>query len=456
MKTFKKTSDLTVSADDLFAWHARPGAFERLTPPWERVTVTERRGGIEPGGVLIMRLAKGPLRLTWEAHHRDTIAGRQFVDEQVRGPFASWVHTHRFEPTAAGGSRLVDHIDYAVPLGLLGRLVAGRSVARSIARMFDYRHRQTGDDMSRHAQHASRPRLRVAISGASGLVGTALDAFLTTGGHTVLRLVRRPTAAPGEVRWDPAAQTIDAAALEGVDAVVHLAGAGVADKRWTDDRKAVIRDSRVDGTRLLAETLAGLDEPPRVLVSASAIGYYGDRGDATLTEDAAPGEGFLADVTRAWEAATAPAAAAGIRVVNPRIGVVLSPNGGALDKLLTPFRLGVGGRIGSGAQWMSWIALDDLVGLIHHLLYADEVSGPVNAVAPNPVTNREFTRTLGAVLRRPTFMAVPRAAITLAFGEMGRETILASARVSATRATDSGYAFAHPELEGALRHVLGR
>lgn len=303
----------------------------------------------------------------------------------------------------------------------------------------------------------SPERLRVAISGASGLIGGRLAATLASRGCRVDRLVRRAPAPGGtDVRWDPAAGTIDAAALEGVDAVVHLAGESVAVGRWTPARKEAIRRSRVDGTRLLAETLARLHRPPRVLISASGVGYYGDRGDEAITEDSAAGTGFLADVCRAWEAATEPARRAGIRVVNLRIGMVLAAEGGALARMLVPFRLGLGGVIGSGRQHVSWIALEDLMGAIQHLMVAESVSGPVNVVAPDPVMNRELTKTLGRVLRRPTLAPLPAPIVRLLFGEMGQSLLLEGARVLPARLQASGFHFVHPGLEGALRSELGR
>ena len=297
---------------------------------------------------------------------------------------------------------------------------------------------------------------RIAVSGSSGLIGMRLGRFLAARGHRVTRVVRRPPDPDAdEILWDPLTGRIDAAALEGVDCVVHLAGDNVAAGRWTQARKDAIRTSRVAGTRLLSETLAKLAKPPRALIAASAIGYYGDRGDETLTEDSPLGTGFLADVCRQWEAATESAKEAGIRVVNLRIGVVLSAVGGALGRMLTPFKLGLGGIVGSGRQYMSWITLDDLVAAIHHLILADDVSGPANAVSPNPVTNREFTKTLGRVLRRPTVLPLPTAVVRLLFGEMGRALLLASARVVPTKLQAAGFEFSHPRLEGALRHELG-
>jgi uncharacterized protein (TIGR01777 family) len=302
-----------------------------------------------------------------------------------------------------------------------------------------------------------RSEIRVAISGGSGLVGTALGASLAAEGHRVQRLVRRPPAADREeVFWDPAAGRIDAAGLEGAHAVVNLAGENIAAGRWTTARKERIRSSRVDGTRLIAETLAALERPPRVLVNASAIGYYGDRGDEPLDETSSPGAGFLAENCVEWEAATAAARRAGICVVWLRIGVVLTVAGGALPRMLTPFRLGLGGRIGSGRQFMSWITLEDLTRVIHRAVFEEALDGPVNAVAPGPVRNAEFTRTLGVVLRRPTLLPLPAWAVRLLLGEMGQELLLASTRVVPARLEAAGFVFRHAAAEPALRSVLGR
>jgi uncharacterized protein len=297
--------------------------------------------------------------------------------------------------------------------------------------------------------------MRIAVTGASGLVGSALVPSLVAEGHEVRRLVRRAPAALDETRWDPAAGAIDAAALEGLDAVVHLAGESIAGGRWTRARKEKLRSSRVGPTRLLAETLASLKRKPSVLVSASAIGYYGERGPAWLGESEPPSDDFLGRLSVEWEAAAAPAAQAGIRVVHPRTGIVLSPTGGALAKMLLPFRLGLGGVVGSGQQYFSWIALDDVVGAVLHLLAHGDLAGGVNVVAPAPVTNAELTRTLGRVLGRPTPVPVPALGLRLALGEMA-DAVLASARVRPERLLATAYAFRFPELEGALRHVLAR
>lgn len=299
--------------------------------------------------------------------------------------------------------------------------------------------------------------MKVAVTGATGLIGSALVPFLRGGGHEAAPLRRAPAGRGGDgPSWDPDTGALSAGALDGLDAVVHLAGENVAGGRWTAARKARIRDSRVDGTRRLAEALAALPAPPRTLVAASAIGFYGDRGDEALDESSPPGEGFLPVVCQAWEEAAAPAREAGIRVVHLRIGVVLTPAGGALGQMLLPFRMGVGGVIGSGRQYMSWVALDDVLGGVLHVLRTDGLAGAVNMVAPNPATNMEFTKTLGRVLRRPTILPLPGFAARLAFGEMADALLLASARVEPARLRQGGFAFGYPGLEDALRHVLGR
>ncbi len=295
--------------------------------------------------------------------------------------------------------------------------------------------------------------LRIAITGANGLIGRALTTALTRRGHTVLSIGRHHPSRPPDVRWSVPHAQLNPAALEGLDVVVHLAGEPIVGK-WTPAKKQAIHDSRIDGTRLLASTLAGLQDKPAVFISASAVGYYGDRGGEVLTEASAPGEGFLPKVCAAWESASSPAAAAGIRVVNPRFGVVLSGKGGALKQMLTPFRLGMGGPLGNGSQWMSWIGLEDVVGAVLHMIQNDAVSGPVNLVSPQPVTNKQYTRTLGGILKRPAVLPLPRFAARLAFGELADEALYASQRVEAGVLTESGYTFTHPQLRGALEAAL--
>jgi len=336
-------------------------------------------------------------------------------------------------------------------------LPVGSFVRHKLERLFYYRHRVTLNDIATHGEVRGGVPMKILVTGSTGLVGRTLVPFLTGRGDSVIRLVRSTSKSEGaKVHWNPATGSIDTARLEGLDAVVHLAGERIATGRWTAEKKVRIRESRVRGTRLLCESLARLGQPPQVLVSASAIGYYGDRGDEILREESASGSGFLAQVCREWEAATESAIQKGIRVVHLRIGVVLSPLGGALAKMLLPFRMGLGGIIGSGRQFMSWIALEDLVGSIAYALTTDAIRGPVNAVAPHPVMNREFTKTLGRVLGRPTLFPMPAFAARLAFGEMADELLLSSGRVEPARLSTTGYVFRYPTLEGALRHLLGK
>jgi uncharacterized protein (TIGR01777 family) len=294
----------------------------------------------------------------------------------------------------------------------------------------------------------------VAVTGSHGLIGSALVERLTRDGDKVIRLVRRAPSAPDEVSWDPEAGTIDGPSLEGVDAVVHLAGEGVGERRWNREQKARILDSRVRGTDTLVSALASLADKPAVLVSGSAIGFYGDRGDELLTEDSRPGEGFLTDVVLAWEAAAAPAADAGIRVVCARTGVVLSRRAAVLKRQLPLFRMGLGGRIGSGRFWMSWVSIDDEVGALLHCIREPALSGPVNIVAPNAVTNAEFTKALGRAVHRPTVLVVPRFGLNLMLGRELADNLLASQRIAPTKLEASGYRFVHPTIEGALRAVV--
>jgi len=296
--------------------------------------------------------------------------------------------------------------------------------------------------------------MKVLIAGASGLVGSALIPALEAEGAEVTRLVRT-SAGAGEIEWHPNNDRIDPTKLEGSDAVINLAGENIAGGRWTDDVKRKIHDSRVNGTHLLSEAIAGLKQPPKVFLCASATGFYGDRDDEILDEQSDSGGGFLAGVCREWEQATEPAAAGGVRTVNLRFGPILAREGGMLAKLLTPFKMGMGGKVGSGKQYISWVAIDDVVNAIKLALKDETIRGPLNIVSPHPVTNEEFTKTLGHVLSRPTALSVPAFAARLAFGEMADEMLLTSQRVIPKKLNDAGFEFEHPELEGAFRKYLG-
>ena len=455
---FTAESPMPVSAADLFAWHMRPGALERLLPPWEDVQIVEKpalRNGaaVYDGAVVKMRVPVRPLHMQWVAEHRNVRDGVSFQDVQRSGPFALWKHTHSMLPRGPATSTLQDHVHYALPGGRVGDLLGRRAAQRALDRMFAFRQTRTRADLEVQHRFAVQGTRRVLISGASGLIGSQLAPLLTTGGHAVEKLTRSPSAAD-EIGWNPGQQQIDTARLGGFDGVVHLAGESIVG-RWSDAKKQRIRDSRIEGTRLLCETLARQTDKPQVLVCASAIGIYGNRGDTVLTEDNAPGDGFLADVCRDWEAACQPARDAGIRVVNVRVGLVLSPRGGLLGTLLPLFRTGLGGRVGSGQQWMSWIALDDLLDIIYASLFDASLSGPVNATAPQPVTNAQFTKTLGHILGRPTLLPAPKTGLRLALGEAADELALCSTRVHPAQMTERGHPFRFTNLDPALRYMLG-
>mgnify|MGYP006424172507 CR=1 FL=1 len=455
MSSLRFASDMPVPAKDLFAWHARSGAFQRLVPPWAPVRL-ESFDGIHEGDRAAIRLGPSPFSIKWVAEHHNVIEGEQFCDRQVSGPFSHWNHTHRMEPVDDATSRLVDEIEYALPAGPIGKQIGKWFAEPELKRQFAYRHRITRRDLELHNRYnPDGHSLTVAVSGASGLVGSALSAMLTTGGHTVVPLVRSGPAGDDEILWDPRTGAVEADKFATVDAVVHLAGENVFGL-WTDAKKQRIYESRATGTRLLSDALASLENPPDVFISASAIGYYGDHGAERITEDAEPrNAGFLSDVCKAWESAADAAREAGIRVVHPRIGVVLTPAGGALQLMLPAFKLGLGGRIGAPGQYFPWITLDDVLGGMYHMLWTDELSGPVNLAAPNPAQMSEYTDTLASVLNRPAFLNPPVPIVKALGGEMAREMLLTSARIIPQKLLDSGYDFGYAELEPGLRHQLG-
>jgi uncharacterized protein (TIGR01777 family) len=434
---------------EVFDWHTRQGAMTRLVPPWQPMTVVAETQSLADGRA-ILGLPGG---LRWVAQHDPAAYDppRRFVDAlSSDGPrslparvIGRWRHTHDFSETANGDTLVHDRVDAPVP-------------AAALRATFVYRHRQLADDLAAHreAADAGLQPMTIAVTGASGLVGAALVSFLTTGGHRVIRLVRSAATHANERHWDPAHPADDL--LDDVDAVIHLAGASIAG-RFTDAHRRDIRDSRIEPTRRLAEAAARASNGPRVFVSASAVGYYGfDRGDAVLTEDSSRGDGFLADVVADWEAATAPASEAGRRVVTVRTGIVQAARGGTLKLFRPLFAAGLGGRLGSGSQWMSWIGIDDLVDVYHRALYDDRLVGPVNGVAPNPVRNGEYTKALGGVLHRPTMLPVPSFGPKLLLGAQGaRELAEADQRVLPTKLQAVEHRFRQPIVEQALAHQLG-
>ncbi|HNX19556.1 MAG TPA: TIGR01777 family oxidoreductase [Acidobacteriota bacterium] len=443
---------LAAAPAEVFSWHVRPGAATRLLPPWRRARVL-RDDGVREGTRAAAELRFGGMRRRLLARCVEVDPDRRFVVVQERGPFASFRHEVLLAP-ADGGTALVDRLDYELPWGAAGRVAAGRAVERELRRTFEHRRRRAADDIAR--LQATPPPARVVVGGASGLVGRQVAAFLRAGGSRVAALVRRePEFGDDAVFYDPRRGILDPAALAGADAVVHLAGAPIA-ARWTARRKREIEESRVASTRLVCEALAKAPRRPRALVVASAIGYYGaGPGDVEFDEDSPAGADFLADVCRSWEAATLPAEEAGVRVVRLRLGMVVAAAGGALAKMLPAFRCGLGGPFGDGRQWVSWIALDDVVGAVAACLGDERLQGAVNAVAPGAATNAEFARALGRALGRPAALPAPAAAVRFLFGEMGETMLLRGARVRARRLAASGFPFLRPTLESAFAAELG-
>lgn len=456
MPEFRRRTTLDASPDEVYAWHERPGVFERLTPPWEHVRVT-RPGDARTGSRVAIQVKRGPVEFAWEFARRDIEPGRQFVDEQVKGPFRRWIHTHRFLPAEGGGCVLEDVVEWDPPLGAAGDALTGPLVDRDLERAIGFAHRRLAHDLALHARHASRPRLTVAVTGASGLIGSALTHLLTTGGHRVIPMVRRQEEAGADaIYWNVARQEIDAQRLVGVDAVVHLAGEPISAVRWTAAKKQAIRESRVRGTELLARTLAELDDGPAALLMASGLDYFGDRGEEIVTERSGPGRGFLAETCAQWESAARRAEGAGLRVVKVRNALVVSGAGGAIPLMSRAFKAGLGGRVGSGRQYLSWIDLDDVTGVFYHALMDTSIRGVLLGAAPHPVPNATFADVLGRVLHRPTLLPVPAFAVRAGLGEMGVELLLHGQRARPEATLATGYRFRYENLEDSLRHQLGR
>jgi uncharacterized protein (TIGR01777 family) len=449
MTTWERTTFLPgATARALFDWHMRPGAFQRLRPPWERMDLLHHDEPVRVGGDTRIRVYLGPLYKTWLDRIVHIEEGRGFVDEQVAGPMRAWRHEHRFDD-AAGGATLTDRVTFEPPW-----VVSRAAITARLDAMFRRRHLITAEDLARHAAQAHLPRLRVGVTGATGLIGQELAAFLRGGGHTVVPFTRGD--ARGGIPWDPSSGRLDPAALADLDAIVHLAGEPIA-ARWTPAHKDRVRQSRVGGTSLLAAAIARCPRPPRVLVSCSAVGWYGSTDDDSgfVDESSPRGDGFLADVGVEWEAAAEPARAAGVRVTHPRMGIVVSGHGGLLPSQLTLARACLQGPVGTGRQGISWVALDDVVDILHRALRDETLAGPINVTAPTPVAQAELAAELAQQVGRPLGPPAPAAAIRILLGEMGEELVLRGARVLPARLTAAGYRWRRPTLRQALTVELG-
>ena len=411
-------------------------------------------GGIRDGAQVKIEVPMGPIGIPWSLTHQDYQANIQFKDRQISGPFRSWCHTHRFKEVTPSSSQLSDEIEYELPLPPFGEIFGGAFTRLKLERLFRFRHAITHNDLSvieRYKDKFDRPQ-KILVSGASGFVGSALTAFLSCAGHTVARLVRQKPKDELEIFWNPAEGILERESIEGFDYIIHLSGENVA-QRWTPEVKRKILESRVFSTRLLGQKISELSKKPKAFICASAIGYYGERGDTLLDEESSKGDGFLADVCQQWEEAAAVPIKSGVRTVFGRVGVVLSPLGGALAKMILPFKLGLGGPMGKGAHYMSWIALDDIVHALYHCL-TTELQGPVNLTAPQPTTNKELSTALGKALHRPSFLPTPLFPLRLVYGELVDEALMVSIRARPSQLLHSGFRFTFDTLESCLSHFL--
>lgn len=445
--------------ETVFDWHERRGAFHRLTPPWEMVLEKRADDDIPAvGSERIMKFVMGPAKMTWHAKHTIYDPPNSFGETMLKGPFWKWDHEHIFEEDD-GVTKVTDKVSYKVPFGVLGefvdKLLGGRLVTKRIDRMFKAREIRLQRDLSQHEKYRSIPRKKILIAGSSGLIGTQLVAFLDTGGHDVYRLVRRRAEREDEIEWDPKNEIINPEEIEGFDAIIHLGGEGIGDKRWSKKRKEEILTSRTGSTAFLAKTISDLKSKPEVFMLASAVGYYGHSDRENLTEDSELGVGYLSDVCSAWEKSAQAVVDCGVRTIWLRTGIVLSGIGGALGKMLFPFKMNAGGPIASGKQWMPWISMDDQIYAMHELLLNTEASGPYNLTAPNPVSQKEFAKTLGHVINRLAIAPLPSFVVRILFGKMGVDLLTKGQHVVPHRLEEIGYEFTHKDLESALRDTLG-
>lgn len=452
-ETFVKRFRVDAPPEVVFRWHMSEGAEKRLLPPWfpGRVVSSD---GIKQGSKAKFELKFGGLSAAWIFEHTEYIEGEGFTDRQIKGPFSSWMHKHRFIPEN-GGTIIEDYIEYKLPSIVSWNYFVSRYIKNEIKRSFEYRNRILEREFSSYEPEQSQKVKKILISGASGLIGNAIIPILRSRGHEVKTLVRRE---PGqnEIYWNPSNGELNISEIEGFDVVIHLAGENIAEGRWNKAKKESILESRTLGTRLISGALADLDRKPSLLISASAVGYYGDSNDIEVKEGDKAGNLFISEICKEWEKAAEPAEKAGIRTVFSRFGIVLSPKGGALSKLLTPFMFGAGGKIGSGRQYMPWVSIEDAVMAIIYIIDNENIEGPVNIVGPNITTNSEFTNVLAKVLKRPALFPVPALVVKTVFGQMGRELLLSGARVRPEKLLNGGYRFRHNTLEEALRELIGK
>ena len=461
MPTYSHIATYDAPVEDVWSWYDSKGAFRRIMPEWEGIRPVEA-GALVNDATTRFKITLGPLRPTWVARHYGVVSGEVFNDVMEKGPFGAWDHEHRFVSTSAKTSEIHDTIQWKLPLHPLTFWTAPFTVKGRMKQMFAYRTLRVQEDIKRISQYADQPKQKVLISGSTGLIGMQLCAFLQAAGHHVTRLVRPTTVLPSDVVdepcvvWDDRKGEVIEGSLEGFDTVIHLAGLGIGDKRWNAKRKERIWSSRTVPTEHLVRLFATLEQPPKAFMCGSAVGFYGNRGNESLTESSSPGDDFLSDMCQAWEAAAAPAQELGIRTVWLRTGLVTTPMGGALQQLMLPTLLGAGGPAGGGRQYYPWISLHDHIYATYHLMMNDACDGPYNLTAPEPVTQKQYAKTLGKVLLRPWFAPAPGFVLKIVFGELAQALVLSGQRVLPKRLQDSGFTFQHNQLESCLRQCLGK
>ena len=445
----------------IWDWYNSDGAFRRIMPEWEGIQPINA-GRLVDGDETIFKVKMGPLRQKWVARHHSVVPGESFADRMIKGPFGAWNHHHEFESSSGQMTSVIDNVEYKLPLHIFTGWSAGFTVLPRMKQMFEFRSVRVANDLKQIQATDKLSRQRILVSGSTGMIGLQLCAFLEAAGHDVHRLLRPSTKLPSDVdsskvvEWNDLTGEILEGDMNGFDSIIHLAGAGIGDKRWSKKRLKLIRDSRIIPTENLAKIVAGLENPPKKMLCSSAIGFYGNRGTEVLDENSSAGNDMLSDLCKDWENASNAAKDAGINVIHLRTGIVMSPLGGALAKLLLPAKMGAGGPVGGGKQMQSWISLDDEIYAIHHLMMKEDSEGVYNLTAPNPVSQKQFAKTLGKVLRRPAFAPLPGFVIKILFGQMGKKLVLEGQDVRPNRLLESGYEFTHSELESCLRSCLGK
>ena len=426
---------------------------------WSILTVTGHEGDIRDGAISTFKVSLGPIGFKWMVGHFGYLQDQQFQDKMIKGPFQSWIHTHSFIPDEIGHCIMEDKIAYSPRFGKLGPILLNNTIQNSLNQLFHYRHRILSNDINLWKIDGRNKGQKILITGSHGLIGSSLIPLLTAAGeHKITRLARPPSNRNNtnshSIVWDPSDDKVNVKELEGFDVVVHLAGENIFG-RWTDSKKQRILESRIKSTRLLCDSLIKLANPPSTLICASAIGFYGNRGDEVLDEESKPGSGFLSDVCEKWEESTETARDAGIRVVNTRFGVVLTSKGGILQKLLAPSRLGLSFRLGDSNRYIRWVSIEDAIGSIFYSIINSSISGPVNVVSPNPVTSLEFSKTLARIVKSKIMLPISQKLARMVFGELEDVLISSSALVVPNKLSSAGYRFVNPKVEDTLRLLVG-